>query len=88
MTPSSDVLLGTAASLHCQVTGEPKPKVEWLRPGGGLTESSGQVQLSDVTLKDAGDWTCRISKDGETHQEIVNVRVQSTVVSVLLNPHS
>ncbi|XP_046890013.1 peroxidasin-like [Hypomesus transpacificus] len=82
VTPSSDVLLGTAASLHCQVTGEPKPKVEWLRPGGGLTESSGQVQLSDVTLKDAGDWTCRISKDGETHQEIVNVRVQSSKPTV------
>ncbi|XP_067094588.1 CD4-2 molecule, tandem duplicate 2 isoform X1 [Osmerus mordax] len=82
VSPSSDILLGTAASLHCQVTGEPKPKVEWLRPGGELAESSGQVQLSDVTLEDAGHWTCQISKDEEIHQETVNIRVQSSKPTV------
>ena len=63
VSPSSDVLPGSAASLHCQVTGKPEPQVEWLRPGGGVTGSAGRVQLSAVTLEDAGDWTCRISKD-------------------------
>nr|QBS13669.1 CD4 [Plecoglossus altivelis] len=78
VSPSGDVPLGSAASLHCQTSGDPKPQVEWLRPGGGSAPSSGQVQLSSVTLEDAGIWTCRISKDKETlHQETVSLRVQS-----------
>ncbi|XP_067094592.1 CD4-2 molecule, tandem duplicate 2 isoform X3 [Osmerus mordax] len=77
---SADV--GHAGLYTCKVTGEPKPKVEWLRPGGELAESSGQVQLSDVTLEDAGHWTCQISKDEEIHQETVNIRVQSSKPTV------
>ncbi|XP_069775261.1 basement membrane-specific heparan sulfate proteoglycan core protein isoform X3 [Narcine bancroftii] len=61
-TPSS-VAEGEMVQLHCQVTGQPAPKITWYRTAGSLTTNH-QVQGSVLRIlhmspADSGDYICR-----------------------------
>ncbi|XP_067873656.1 basement membrane-specific heparan sulfate proteoglycan core protein isoform X2 [Heterodontus francisci] len=54
---------GEMLELHCQVTGQPQPRITWYRPAGPLTANH-QVQgpmlrILHVSPADAGDYICR-----------------------------
>ncbi|XP_072887750.1 basement membrane-specific heparan sulfate proteoglycan core protein isoform X3 [Hemitrygon akajei] len=60
-SPTS-VTEGKMVELHCQVTGQPQPRITWYRTGSSLT-SNHQVQgpvlrILHVTPADAGDYIC------------------------------
>ncbi|KAA0703150.1 hypothetical protein E1301_Tti010742 [Triplophysa tibetana] len=50
------------AELHCNVDGDPKAEVQWLRPRDGqiYPESKQIIHLKSLTLKDNGQWTCQV----------------------------
>ncbi|KAA0701493.1 hypothetical protein E1301_Tti010743 [Triplophysa tibetana] len=50
------------AELHCNVEGDTKAKVQWLRPPDGQLyhERKQIVPLKSLTLKDNGQWTCQV----------------------------
>ncbi|XP_032903838.1 basement membrane-specific heparan sulfate proteoglycan core protein isoform X7 [Amblyraja radiata] len=59
----STVTEGESLELHCQVTGQPQPRVTWHRTGGPLTANH-QVQGSVLRIlhimpPDIGDYICR-----------------------------
>lgn len=53
-----------AVTLTCRVFGAPKPEVKWIRNGLELTggrykvQENGDLQITDVSFADAGDYTC------------------------------
>ncbi|XP_051895600.1 basement membrane-specific heparan sulfate proteoglycan core protein isoform X2 [Pristis pectinata] len=61
-SPTS-VTEGEMVELHCQVTGQPQPRITWYRTAGSLTTNH-QVQgpvlrILHMTPADAGDYICR-----------------------------
>ncbi|XP_056619385.1 neural cell adhesion molecule 2-like [Triplophysa dalaica] len=50
------------AELHCNVEGDPKADVTWLRPSDGQEyhERKQKVHLKSLTLKENGQWTCQV----------------------------
>lgn len=47
------------AVFHCSVSGNPKPTVTWLDESGtSLRNIDGRLEVRDVTLDDAGEYTC------------------------------
>ena len=66
MTPPMSIVVnetGTAL-FQCEVEGNPRPKVKWLRDNSSLladkrvVPTSGGLVINDVTLKDDGTYTC------------------------------
>ena len=55
-----------AASFQCEVKGNPKPQVTWLKQNSSLlvdmdkriVQSSGGLMITDVTSQDGGMYTC------------------------------
>ncbi|XP_072334658.1 basement membrane-specific heparan sulfate proteoglycan core protein isoform X2 [Scyliorhinus torazame] len=59
----TSVQVGEMVELHCQVTGQPEPRITWYRAAGPLT-SNHQVQgavlrILRVSSADVGDYICR-----------------------------
>ncbi len=54
----------STASFQCEVTGNPEPKVTWLRQNSSLVAdkrvvpSRGGLMITDVTSQDEGEYTC------------------------------
>ncbi|XP_078281510.1 basement membrane-specific heparan sulfate proteoglycan core protein [Rhinoraja longicauda] len=61
-SPTS-VTVGEMVELHCQVTGQPQPRITWYRTAGPLTTNhqvDGSVlRIHHVTSADSGDYVCR-----------------------------
>ncbi|XP_006122570.1 leucine-rich repeat neuronal protein 3 [Pelodiscus sinensis] len=64
-----DLETGSYVSLHCRATAEPEPEIYWITPSGHkllpsmLTDkyyvhSEGTLDISDVTQKESGLYTC------------------------------
>uniref|UniRef100_F7EZN3 Leucine rich repeat neuronal 3 n=1 Tax=Monodelphis domestica TaxID=13616 RepID=F7EZN3_MONDO len=64
-----DLEAGSYVSLHCRATAEPEPEIYWITPSGHkllpntLSEkfyvhSEGTLEISDITPKDGGLYTC------------------------------
>ena len=48
-----------SAVFQCSVSGNPKPTVTWLgKRSGPLRSRDGRLEVRDLTLDDAGDYTC------------------------------
>ncbi|XP_056619379.1 tyrosine-protein kinase-like otk isoform X2 [Triplophysa dalaica] len=60
--PVTVLLQSSDAELHCNVEGDPKAKVQWLRPPDGQIhpESKQIIHLTSLTLNDDGRWTCKV----------------------------
>ncbi|KAG6930982.1 leucine rich repeat neuronal 3 [Chelydra serpentina] len=68
--PSSlDLETGSYVSLHCRATAEPEPEIYWITPSGHkllpntvtnkyYVHSEGTLDISDVTQKESGLYTC------------------------------
>ena len=53
------VIENQSAVFQCSVSGNPKPTVTWLRAKGiSLRSRNGRLEVRQVTLDDAGDYTC------------------------------
>ncbi|NXD72835.1 LRRN3 protein, partial [Eolophus roseicapillus] len=64
-----DLKTGSHISLHCRATAEPEPEIYWITPSGHkllpntiskkyYTHSEGTLDISDVTQKESGLYTC------------------------------
>ncbi|NXH14460.1 LRRN3 protein, partial [Bucco capensis] len=64
-----DLKAGSHISLHCRATAEPEPEIYWITPSGHKllpntvsnkysTHSEGTLDISDVTQKESGLYTC------------------------------
>ena len=66
VTPPMSIVVNETgtASFQCEVEGNPRPKVKWLRDNSSLladkrvVPTSGGLVINDVTLKDDGTYTC------------------------------
>ena len=72
------------AALFCSATGNPSPKVSWVRVDGSLPNnrikvtSDGLLQIDDVRLEDAGKYKCMARNSlGEDENAASFVTVQS-----------
>ncbi|TDH11627.1 hypothetical protein EPR50_G00062780 [Perca flavescens] len=79
VSPSSELQLGTDATLQCWVKGlnPPDSPVQWNRPDG--RSESETVQLKSVARSDAGNWECTFSHDGKKYSESLEIKVQGAV---------
>ena len=70
-----------AASLQCEVKGNPKPQVTWLKQNSSLPldrriiQSSGGLMITDVTSQDGGMYTC-------VARNILGVKTSSATLTV------
>ncbi|XP_078108718.1 neural cell adhesion molecule 1-like isoform X2 [Sander vitreus] len=80
-SPSSELQLGSEATLQCQVKGlnPPDSPVQWKRPDGSPHSGSQTVQLKSVARSDAGNWKCTFSHEGATYSESLEIKVQEPV---------
>ncbi|KFM12677.1 Leucine-rich repeat neuronal protein 3 [Aptenodytes forsteri] len=64
-----DLKAGSHISLHCRATAEPEPEIYWITPSGNkllpntisnkyYIHSEGTLDISDVTQKESGLYTC------------------------------
>ncbi|KAM9169641.1 leucine-rich repeat neuronal protein 3 [Pangshura tecta] len=64
-----DLETGSHVSLHCRATAEPEPEIYWITPSGHkllpntvidkyYVHSEGTLDISDVTRKESGLYTC------------------------------
>uniref|UniRef100_A0A452GGI4 Uncharacterized protein n=1 Tax=Gopherus agassizii TaxID=38772 RepID=A0A452GGI4_9SAUR len=64
-----DLETGSYVSLHCRATAEPEPEIYWITPSGHkllpntvidkyYVHSEGTLDISDVTQKESGLYTC------------------------------
>ncbi|XP_059511615.1 basement membrane-specific heparan sulfate proteoglycan core protein isoform X4 [Stegostoma tigrinum] len=93
-SPSS-VREGDMLELHCQVTGQPEPRITWHRSAGSLT-SNHQVQgrvlrILRMRPADVGDYICRAENIYGTQEVKFSVLVlpstsQGTAPTVLVHP--
>ncbi|XP_050742444.1 basement membrane-specific heparan sulfate proteoglycan core protein isoform X17 [Drosophila biarmipes] len=63
--PQQPILVGSQASLYCDVGGIPEPTVEWVRADGQplsprhRIEAPGYVLIEDIQIADSGAYECR-----------------------------
>ncbi|KAL6489507.1 hypothetical protein MHYP_G00032480 [Metynnis hypsauchen] len=65
VSPSDTVLSSTDVTLRCDVGGESKAQVQWMKPPGDEPyKSPGNIiTLKSVTSDDAGQWTCVVKDE-------------------------
>lgn len=63
--PGPVLVQSSDTALHCDIIGDPKTEVQWLRPPNGEEhdEKNQVIHLKSVTLKEAGQWTCLVNED-------------------------
>nr|AQZ26550.1 T-cell surface glycoprotein CD4-2 protein [Lutjanus sanguineus] len=75
-SPSTELQVGSGATLQCQVSGlNPDLTVQWKGPGGQVEKGS-PVQLKSVARSDAGTWECTFSHPEGTHSVRLEINVQ------------
>lgn len=89
--PSGNLQVGHNATLHCQVKDQNLGvTVEWTRPGGTPQKGSSTFDLKPVADSDAGTWSCKLTYQGETFSESLNIKVSEPVLTTTKpdNPQS
>lgn len=76
-SPSGDLLLGSEATLQCQVKGlDQGSTVQWKRPDGSAYGESHTAQLRPVDRSYAGTWKCMFSFGGKEYNESLHISVK------------
>jgi len=75
--------VGSRVLLRCDVIGQPRPEVTWLKDGaevdsGRVERRSGALQLTAVTVNDSGLYECVASNEAGTARREVVLYVQGT----------
>ncbi|XP_034730196.1 CD4-2 molecule, tandem duplicate 2 isoform X2 [Etheostoma cragini] len=80
-SPSSELQLGSEATLQCRVKGlnPPDSPVQWKRPDGSTNSGSQTVQLKSVAHSDEGNWQCMFAYEGGTYIESLEIKVRDPV---------
>ncbi|KAG7461505.1 T-cell surface glycoprotein CD4-2 [Solea senegalensis] len=74
-SPPDELQLGREGTLQCEVAGLPPDSiVQWTRPDG--RSDSGTVHFNPLTLADKGQWVCGFSYDGDTYNEIFDIKIK------------
>ncbi|XP_026140314.1 tyrosine-protein kinase-like otk [Carassius auratus] len=81
--PGPVLLKSSDAELHCEITGNPNTKVQWLRPPNNeeYKENNQVIQLKSVTSKEEGLWTCKVNDELKLSVTLTVVDLQSTDVN-------
>ncbi|KAK7105822.1 hypothetical protein V1264_017154 [Littorina saxatilis] len=59
VTPGNQTLnISDALRLNCSATGDPTPRIEWLKDGRPVVSTAGGVEVSSVGVEDAGNYSC------------------------------
>ena len=85
ISPASQLTVNESntAALFCSVTGNPAPKVSWIKVDGSLPSnrikvtSDGLIQIDDVRLEDAGKYKCMARNILGEDENAANLVVQS-----------
>ncbi|XP_017561582.1 CD4-2 molecule, tandem duplicate 2 [Pygocentrus nattereri] len=64
VSPSDTVLSSTDVTLRCDVGGESKAQVQWIK-SPDVKPYGSPVTLKSVTLADGGQWTCVVKEKGK-----------------------
>ncbi|XP_072442898.1 basement membrane-specific heparan sulfate proteoglycan core protein isoform X5 [Chiloscyllium punctatum] len=92
---STSVREGEMLELHCQVTGQPEPRITWYRAAGSLTSNHqvhGRVlRILRMSSTDVGDYICRAQNVHGTQEVKFSVSVlpstyQGTAPTVMVHP--
>ena len=79
-----------AASLQCEVKGNPVPQVTWLKRnssllvGNRIVKSRGGLMITDVTSQDGGVYTCKARNILGVMTSSATLTVQGKITSIFL----
>lgn len=76
VSPTVKSVEGRELRMFCNVTGIPRPSVQWFREGKVLANQTEELfTIKVVSRTDAGDYTCKASNEVDTDEKTVNVVV-------------
>ncbi|XP_049611156.2 basement membrane-specific heparan sulfate proteoglycan core protein isoform X2 [Syngnathus scovelli] len=95
----ADVHEGHNVYLNCIVSGNPPPRVTWMRAGGSLSSNhqvvGSQLRILSATSEDSGEYICQVQSTpgSQIHRATVSVsvtssssRLQSPIIAI--EPHT
>ncbi|MEQ2210196.1 hypothetical protein XENOCAPTIV_009744, partial [Xenoophorus captivus] len=70
---------GQTVSLQCTTSSCTFNHLEvtWLKDGYALSENGSTLQLSPLTAKDSGNYTCALRSNGGTRSEAFSLQVEA-----------
>ncbi|XP_030363786.1 basement membrane-specific heparan sulfate proteoglycan core protein isoform X1 [Strigops habroptila] len=78
---SSSVAEGQTLDLNCIVAGQGQATVTWYKRGGSLPAkhqvSGTRLRIPQVTAADSGEYVCRVTSGGITHETSLIVTIQT-----------
>ncbi|KAM9521182.1 basement membrane-specific heparan sulfate proteoglycan core protein isoform 6-T6 [Guaruba guarouba] len=78
---SSSVAEGQTLDLNCIVAGQGQATVTWYKRGGSLPAkhqvSGTRLRIPQVTAADSGEYVCRVTSGGITHETSLIVTIQA-----------
>ncbi|KAF2988516.1 hypothetical protein EK904_000105, partial [Melospiza melodia maxima] len=78
---SSSVAEGQTLDLNCIVAGQGQATVTWYKRGGALPAkhqvSGTRLRIPQVTAADSGEYVCRVTSGGATHETSLIVTIQT-----------
>ena len=83
---------GVSFTLRCRVSGAPTPLVIWKRRGSLIPRNRAKIladnslQVSAVTTRDAGAYTCQAENPFGTIESTVNVKVEGAYIRLAFFP--
>ncbi|CAF4952593.1 unnamed protein product [Pieris macdunnoughi] len=77
---SVDVALKNDVRISCSATGNPFPTIQWFRNGNKVSQNIANIPyadlfLADVTLTQAGKYTCVVANEGGIDERDIRVNV-------------
>ena len=88
--PSVTSVENSTAVLHCLASGNPKPKVKWLKDSGSLpkhravADSAGRLDIRAVRYNDSGSYICFAENILGEAQGSVQLSVRGTMFSFFI----
>jgi len=96
ISPAAELTVNESntAALFCSGTGNPAPKLSWVRVDGSLPSnrtkvtSDGLLQIDDVCLEDAGKYKCMarniLGEDGKAANIIVQSKLRQKHITYVI----
>ncbi|XP_050986667.1 hemicentin-2 isoform X2 [Labeo rohita] len=82
--PGPVLVQSSDAELHCDITGDTKKEVLWLKPPNDQkhNEKNQIIHLKSVTSEEAGQWTCQVNDELKLTVTLTVVGLQTKPVNV------